>query len=249
VVEREARVFRRLWRGTVFSSLLTPILFLAAMGVGLGELIDQHSGNVGGVTYVQYIAPGLLATSAAMVAAGESMWPILGGIKWQRTYQGMVATPINARDVYYGHVLWAALRDALSSTAFLVVAVFFGAIPSPWGVLAIPAASLCGCAMAAPIAAFAATQETDVTFPLIFRLGVIPLFLFSGTFFPISQLPGWIQPIAVCSPLWHGVELCREATTGQANVGAVVVHIAVLCVYIVVGAWFGRRTFTRRLAS
>jgi lipooligosaccharide transport system permease protein len=249
VVEREARVFRRLWRGTVFSSLATPVLFLAAMGVGLGNLIDQRSGGAGGVGYLEFIAPGLLASSAAMVAAGESLWPVLGGIKWMRTSQGMVATPIRPADVYGGLVLWAAIRDAMAATAFVLIAALFGAVPSVWGVLAIPAAALCGAAFAAPLAAFAATQETDVTFPMIMRLGIIPMFLFSGTFFPVKQLPGWSQPLAVLSPLWHGVELCRAATTGHARAGAVVVHIGVLVAFVAVGAWFGRRTFTRRLAA
>jgi lipooligosaccharide transport system permease protein len=122
-------------------------------------------------------------------------------------------------------------------------------VPSPWGVFAIPASALCGAAVAAPIAAFSATQETDVTFSLIMRLGIIPLFLFSGAFFPISQLPEWAQKLAVLSPLWHGVELCRAATTGHAHAAAVVGHVAALFAFIAVGAFFGRRTFTRRLAA
>ncbi|MCU1429826.1 MAG: type transporter, partial [Actinomycetia bacterium] len=160
VVEREARVFRRLWRGSVFSSLMTPVLFLAAMGVGLGDLIDQRSGGAGGVTYVQFIAPGLLAASAAMVAAAESMWPVLGGIKWMRTSHGMAATPIEPADVFGGLLAWTAVRDAMTAAAFVAIAALFGAVPSAWGVLAIPAAALCGCAFAAPLSAFSATQET-----------------------------------------------------------------------------------------
>src|SRR4051794_21371226 len=141
VVEREARVFRHLWRGSVFSSVLTPVLFLAAMGVGLGGLIDQRSGGAGGVSYVEFIASGLLAANAAMFAAGEAMWPVLGGLKWMRTSHGMVATPIQPADVYYGLVVWAALRDVMSGTAFIAIAALLGAVPSPWGVLAIPAAA------------------------------------------------------------------------------------------------------------
>jgi lipooligosaccharide transport system permease protein len=241
-------VFRRLWRGSVFSSLLTPVLFLAAMGVGLGDLIDQRSGGAGGVSYVEFIAPGLLAASAAMVAAGESLWPVLGGVKWMRTSHGMAATPIAPADVFGGLVVWAGLRDAMSSTAFVAIAALFGAVPSPWGVLAIPAAALTGCAFAAPLAAFAATQDTDLTFPLIMRLAIIPLFLFSGTFFPVDQLPGWAQPLTAASPLWHGVELCRAATTGHAHATAIMAHVTVLFGFVAAGSFFGTRTFTRRLA-
>jgi lipooligosaccharide transport system permease protein len=249
VVEREARVFRHLWRGSVFSSVLTPILFLAAMGVGLGDLIDQRSGGAGGVSYLEFIAPGLLAASAAMVAAGESLWPVLGGIKWMRTSHGMVSTPIAPSDVFGGFVIWAGIRDMIAATAFVIVAALFGAVPSPWGVFAIPAAALTGCAFASPLAAFSATQETDLSFPLIMRLGIIPMFLFSGTFFPVSQLPGWVQPLAELSPLYHGVELCRAATTGVGSAGAIAVHIVVLVGFVAVGAFFGARSFTRRLAS
>jgi lipooligosaccharide transport system permease protein len=249
VVEREARVFRRLWRGSVFSSLVSPVLFLAAMGVGLGNLIDQRSGGAGGVDYVDFIAPGLLAASSALVSAGESMWPVLGGIKWMRTSQGMVSTPITPPDVYGGLVVWAGLRTALSATAFVAVATLFGAVNSPWGVLAIPAAALTGCAIAAPITAFSATQETDAAFPMIMRLGIIPLFLFSGTFFPTDQLPGWGQALARLSPLWHGVELCRAATTGRGDGVAVLAHVVVLLAFVGAGAFAGTRTFTRRLAA
>jgi lipooligosaccharide transport system permease protein len=249
MVEREALVFRRLWLGSVFTSLLAPVLFLAAMGVGLGTLIDQHAGGAGGVDYVAFITPGLLAASATMVAAGESMWPVLGGLKWQRTMHAMVATPMGSGDVYDGLIIWAAIRTLISATAFVAIATLFGGVISPWGILAIPAAALTATAFSAPLAAFSATQDSDLPFALIMRLGIIPLFLFSGTFFPISQLPAWARPIAVCSPLWHGVQLCRAATTGQADASALLVHLAVIGAFIAAGAWWGRRTFARRLAS
>jgi lipooligosaccharide transport system permease protein len=249
VVEREARVYKRLWRGNVFSSLLSPVLFLAAMGVGLGDLVDQRSGGAGGVSYLEFIAPGLLAASAAMVAAGESMWPVLGGLKWMRTSHGMASTPIQPRDVHAGLVVWVMVRTAITATAFVVVAALFGAVPSFWGVLAVPAAALGAAAFAAPISAFSATQDSDAAFPMIFRLGVIPLFLFSGTFFPVDRLPGWAQPLVVCSPLYHCVELCRAATTGQAHVDAVVVHVVVLLGFAAAGLALGGRSFTRRLAA
>jgi lipooligosaccharide transport system permease protein len=225
------------------------VLFLAAMGVGLGNLIDQRSGGAGGVDYVDFIAPGLLAASSALVSAGESMWPVLGGIKWMRTSQGMVSTPITPPDVYGGLVVWAGLRTALSATAFVAVATLFGAVNSPWGVLAIPAAALTGCAIAAPITAFSATQETDAAFPMIMRLGIIPLFLFSGTFFPISRLPDWLEPVALLSPLYHAVELCRAATTGDIAFLDGFGNVVVLLAFIAAGVWWGERTFRRVLSQ
>jgi lipooligosaccharide transport system permease protein len=249
VVEREARVFRRLWRGSVFTGLVSPILYLAAMGVGLGGLVDAGSGHLEGVNYLAFVTPGLLAASAMQGAAGESLWPVMAGTKWSRFFHGVVATPVRPSDLYVGFVLWTAVRAAIFSTGFLAVGAVLGGVPSPWGALALPAAVLGATAFAAPLTAFSATQDIDLAFPLIMRLGVIPLFLFSGTFFPVSQLPGWLQPVAALSPLWHAVQLCRSATTGTFRPGPALVHVAVLVAFIAAGAAWGVRTFTRRLSA
>lgn len=247
VVEREARVFRRLWRGTAFSGLVTPLLFLAAIGVGLGGLVDERSGDVEGVSYLVFVTPGLLAASAMQTAAGNSLWPVMAGTKWIRSYHAMVASPLAPGDVYGGFVTWNSIRTALYSSAFLVVAAVLGGVPSPWGVLALPFAVLTGASFAAPLGAFAASQETDQPFAIIMRLGIMPLFLFSGTFFPLDLLPRWLETLAVISPLWHGAELCRAATTGTLEAGPVALHAAVLAAIIAAGWRAGTRTFTRRL--
>ncbi|MDP9069883.1 MAG: ABC transporter permease [Actinomycetota bacterium] len=247
VVEREARVWRLTWRGSVFSSFVSPMLFLAAIGLGLGGLVDDRTGTVGGVRYLAFVAPGLLAAAAMQSAAGEALWPVMAGIKWVRFFRAMVATPVSAADVYGGVVVWTALRTAMSASAFLAVATLLGAVPSPWGLAAVPAAVLCAVAFTAPLAAFAATQETDALFPVILRVGVVPLFLFSGTFFPVDQLPGWLRPVAAASPLWHGVELCRAATTGALEAGPALAHVAVLSALVLVGWRWGTRAFARRL--
>jgi lipooligosaccharide transport system permease protein len=247
VVEREARVYRSLWRGVAFSTFVQPALYLAAMGLGLGGLVQSHSGHVNGLDYLDFVAPGLLVASSMQLAAGESLWPVLAGVKWLRFYFGVVATPIEPGELYGGWVLWGAIRSVMSASAFLLIAALLGAVPSAWGVLAIPAAALCGAAFASILTAFAVTQETDAAFPMIMRLGILPLFLFSGTFFPVSQLPSGIRWLAWFSPLWHGVELARAATTGQFDALPILGHIAFLVGCVAVGAWFGLRTFTRRL--
>jgi lipooligosaccharide transport system permease protein len=249
VVEREFQVYRRLWRGLAFSMFLNPILFLAAMGVGLGNLVDESSGDVAGVSYLQFVAPGLMVASAVQLVAGESLWPVMAGAKWLRFYHGMTATPITAGDVFGGFVIWQAIRTVLAATVFLAVAALLGAIPSAWGILAIPATALTAAAFCAPIGAFSVTQESDFSFPVIMRLGILPLFLFSGTFFPISELPDWLEPFVVLSPLWHGVEIARSATTGDVEIGPMLVHVVVLVAFITAGWLAGTRTFTRRLAS
>src|SRR3954463_2600583 len=143
VIEREALVYSRLWRGLAFSTFVRPALYLAAMGIGLGGPVSARSGSVDGLTYLDFVAPGLLVASAAQLAASESMWPVLGGAKWMRQYHGVVATPIAPGELYGGFVLWTALQAMLGATAFLFVAALLGAIPSLGGVLAIPAAGLC----------------------------------------------------------------------------------------------------------
>ncbi|MGH9027680.1 MAG: ABC transporter permease [Acidimicrobiia bacterium] len=246
-VEHQATVFRKFWRGSVIFYVLNPVLFLAAMGVGLGGLVDERTGDVDGVPYLTFIAAGLMAASAMLGATAESLWPVMGGMKWLRTYHAMVATPLRPSDVYAGVIVWTTVRAAMGAAVFVVVAALLGAVPSPWGVAAIPAAALTAAAFAAPLTAFAGSQETDARFPVIMRLGVMPLFLFSGTFFPVSQLPTGLQALAVLSPLWHGVELCRGATTGSIGYWAALAHIAVLGACVFAGWQWGARSFTRRL--
>ncbi|MGY6500605.1 MAG: ABC transporter permease [Acidimicrobiales bacterium] len=248
VVEREAQVFRRLWRGSVFSSVVAPVLFLAAMGVGLGGLVDEGTRDLGGLDYLAFVAPGLLVASAMQTAAGESLWPVMAGHKWIGTFHAMAATPLRPGDVFVGFVAWNGVRVAGAATIFLLVAVVLGAVPSWWAPLAIPAATLCGVAFSAMLAAFAVRQDSDVSFSLIMRLGVLPLFLFSGTFFPVEQLPDPVEPFVVLSPLWHGVELARGATTGSIDAGAAAGHTAVLVVVTALATWWGAAGFRRRLS-
>jgi len=247
VAEREARVWRRFWRSSALTLVLMPLMFLGAIGLGLGGLVDENTGSVGGVDYLAFVAPGILAASAMQGAAGQSLWPVMGGMKWIRTFHGAAATPLRPGDVFGGWVLWIGAREAMNASIFVAVAALLGAVTSPWGVLAVPAAALTGLAFAAPISAYSAVQDSDLGFPVIMRVGILPLFLFSGTFFPVDQLPEWLQPVAWASPLWHGVELCRGATTGSLGIGAAG-HVAYLAAWIAVGCWFGVRNFASRLA-
>ena len=178
------------------------------------------------------------------------MWPVLGGAKWMRQFHGVVATPIGPGELFGGFVLWTAMRSMFGAAAFLLVAALLGAIPSAWGVLAIPAAALCAAAFSRAARRVLDHRRTPTSsFPMIMRLGVLPLFLFSGTFFPISQLPSALQPLAALSPLWHGVELARAATTGTFHPAAIIAHVAFLAACIAVGTRVGTRTFTKRLSS
>jgi lipooligosaccharide transport system permease protein len=252
VVEHRALQYRRTFRASIFSSFLSPVLFLAAMGLGLGTYVNQSgsaSQALGGLTYLQFLAPGLLAATAMQSAAFEAAFPIMGGLTWQRTFHAMYATPIGPRDIVLGNVVWIGIRLTMIAAIFTLVMTVFGAVASPLILLAIPAAVLTGLAFATPITAFSATQRTPEKFNVLFRFGITPLFLFSGTFFPISNLPAFLQPIAWLSPLWHGVELTRGlalGTIGEAPLIAVV-HVVVLVTITGLGLAWAYRTVEARL--
>lgn len=250
-LEREAVVYRRFFRGFAFSKFGEPVLYLLAIGVGLGTMINAAGNTIDGLTYLQFVAPGLMAATVVQSATGDSLWPVLGGFKWVGWYHGMAASPMSAPDIFLGTLVAHFIRFVLSATMFLIVAALLGAVLSPWGVAAIPAAALCGLSVAAPLSGFSATQDNDHNFALVLRFLTLPMFLFSGTFFPLSQLPPAMQVVAWIFPLWHGVELCREATTGvlgPAGWAGVAAHVAILVAYVLAGWAWGLRTFTRRLA-
>jgi lipooligosaccharide transport system permease protein len=236
--------YKRTWRSSITTSFLYPVLYLAAIGVGLGSLIHHP---VDGVRYLDFVAPGLLAATAMQIGANEAMYPVMVGTKWMRTYFAMLATPLRVRDVLRGHLGWIATRLSIVSVIYLGVVAAFGVVRSPLAVLALPAAVATGAAFAAPIAAFAVTQDKDVGFTTIYRFGLIPLFLFSGTFFPVTQLPGWLQPVADATPLFHGVSLCRGLVLGQLSLWPALGHALYLVALTALGYLLARWTFTRRL--
>jgi lipooligosaccharide transport system permease protein len=246
-LERELLVFVRTWRGSAFTAIVQPLLFLLAMGIGLGDLVDDGAGtSTVALDYLDFVAPGLLAASALLAVSGEALWGVMGGVKWMGQFKAMVATPMMPGDVYGGLVLSAGVRAGGAAVAFLVVAALLGGVSSRWAPLAVVAAVLLAMSTMAALSAYAVRKEDDSTFPLIMRLGVIPMFLFSGTFFPVQQLPAALQPVAVVSPLWHGVEVARDATTGAID-GWTLAHAAVLVALAAVAVPFGVRGFERRL--
>jgi lipooligosaccharide transport system permease protein len=239
--------YKRTWRSSMTVSFLEPLLYLAAMGIGLGTLVDHHVHHVQGVSYLTFVGPGLLASATMQIGVGESTYPVMGAIKWVKTYHAMLATPLRFIDVLRGHMAWITLRLTMVSGIFLGVLAAFGLVRSWEAVLALPAGVLTGLAFSAPIVAFAATQEKDSAFAVIYRFGVVPLFLFSGVFFPVTRLPGWLQPIAWATPLYHGVALCRALVLGSATAGPSAAHAAYLVALILAGYAVATVTYRRRL--
>ena len=250
VIEHRAVQYRRTYRSSVFTSFLSPVLFLTAMGLGLGGYVDRSDDAVlGGLSYLEFLAPGLLAATVMQSAAFEATFPIIGGLNWQRTFHAMYATPLSPRDIALGNLLWIAIRMAMIASVFSLVIVALGATRSPLVVLGIPVAVLTGMAFAAPISAFSATQRTPSRFNVMFRFIVVPLFLFSGTFFPIESLPESVRPIAWLSPLWHGVDLTRGLVLGTAGEqpAVMLVHLVVLVAIVAASTWAAIRMIERRL--
>jgi lipooligosaccharide transport system permease protein len=242
-----AVVYRRTWRGSIIGRFLSPLFFLLSMGVGLGSLVDSRAGGVDGVPYLQFVVPAIVATQSMWVAMGESTYAVLGYIKWNMVYHAMLATPMRVADVLAGHFLAVAGHLTLATSIFMAVAAVFGGFSSWWAVACLPIAVLTGMAFVTPIFAFTARQEGDGGFNILFRWVMTPLMLFSGTFFPIAQLPSWMQPIAWVTPLWHGVEACRSVSAGSVVPLVLMGHLAVLGAYAAVGWWLADRAFTTRL--
>jgi lipooligosaccharide transport system permease protein len=241
--------YRRTWRASIMTTFVNPTLYLLAMGVGLGSFVDKSSGpaSLGHLSYLHFVAPALAATAAATTAASESMFPVMGAFKWTKSYYAMMATPLRVGDIMAGHLTWIGVRVSMAVGSYLIVMAAFGATPSLWTIAVLPVGLLTGMAFATPLAAFAVTQDSEGGFSLIFRLVVVPLFLFSGVFFPISQLPVGLRVAAYATPLWHGVDLCRNLTLGRATLGGSAVDLGYLLAVTLAGLVWARSTFRRRL--
>lgn len=247
VLEHDLRFYRQTWRGTLTSVFVSPVLYLVALGVGLGQVIDQGGNEpMPGVSYAQFVGPALLVTQAMQAAIFESAYPLMGKFEWRRTFHGILATPVSIGGLFTGEVLWISFRLAVGAAGFFLALLLFGLVLAPTGLLAIPIAILTGLAFALPMFAFTATITRDEHYSLIFRFIQLPLFLFSGAFFPVSVLPPVLQVIAWLTPIANGIELARSATLGTFE-STDVVHLAVIVAWIVVGGALALRQTRRRL--
>jgi lipooligosaccharide transport system permease protein len=241
--------YKRTWRGTAISSVVNPVFYLSALGIGLGTLVNRAHSTPGGVSYVAFVAPGVLAATAMQIGTFEAAWPVLGSIKWTRNYHAMLATPLGIRDIVLGHQLWIAARVVSSSAVYLAVIAAFGGIHSWLAPLALPVCFLVGLAFSGAMSAYSSTRETDNAFAVVFRFGIVPMFLFSGTFFPISRLHVPLREIAYATPLYHGVALCRGLTLGTIHWPAALGHTAYLVAFAVAGLVLAEHFYARRLVT
>jgi len=248
VTEAGARVYRRTWRGSVISAFLNPVLFLLAMGVGLGQLVDEGSGTATlDLPYLTFLAPGLLAATAMQTAAGDASYPVMAGIKWRKTYEAALATPLGVGDLVIGTLMWIGIRLTFVTAVYAVIMTIFGATTIGQGLLSVPPAVLTGLAFAAPVMAYTARLKRETGLATMFRFGIVPLFLFSGTFFPIEQLPDGIEPFAYLTPLWHGVSLCRGLALGLDFTVHPLLSVGYLALWVAAGGWLAIRFMRKRL--
>jgi lipooligosaccharide transport system permease protein len=220
---------RRYLATGIVVSLLTPLVYVLALGVGLGALVDRHGTTPLGVPYLAFVAPGLLAAVAMQTAIGDVASLVMAGFKWVRVFHGMAATPLTARQVCDGTLGFIALRLSANSAVYLAIMACFGAVRRWQIVFAVPVAVLAAMAFATPVAAvIASIQNERNVFNILFRFVATPMFLFSGTFYPVSRLPDWGRWLAAVSPLWHGTELARAAALGAGSPVGVLGHLAYL---------------------
>lgn len=244
VLEYHLVTYRRTWRATVFSSFVLPLLTVLSFGVGVGGYVD---GDVGGVPYLDYLVPGLIAVTALQVAVSESTWSVLGNFEWTKIYASQCATPLTTDEILGGHLAYVLLRALLSGTAFLLVAFLFGVPRSLWALAVLPLVALIALAVAAPTFAFSASISSDNYLSLLYRFGQIPMTLFAGVFFPVESLPLVPRILAYVSPLWHGVELSRAVVLDTLPGWSVPGHLLSLAAWALAGLLLARYRFRRRL--
>src|SRR4051794_27505419 len=213
VLEYHLVNYRRTWRSSALSTLVMPLLTMLGFGVGVGAYV---TGGVDGVPYLDWIVPGLIASTAVQAALGEATWPVLSYFEWLKVYFAQAAAPLRVADILGGHLAFMLFRILLSATAFLGIAVLFGAVHSWWAPLTLIVALLVGFAVAAPTIAYSASISSDSYLAILMRFAVLPMSLFSGVFFPIESLPAVLRWVAWALPLWHGVDLSRDAMLGVA---------------------------------
>ncbi len=251
VAEHRIRGMRSYLQTIIATSLGNPLVYLFALGVGLASLVDQQvsAGAAGGVTYLVFVAPALLASAAVTVAAEESTYPMMMGFKWNPIFLGMNAAPISGNQITNGMVIAMMVRIVPTCAIYFAVMMLFGAVPLALGALGIVTASLTGLAIGVVIMSYTSRIEEDKgQMAMIMRFGITPMFLFSGTFFPLTQLPIYLQWIGWISPLWHGTELGRVLSYSLVEpLWLTIVHGVYLIALTVVGVRITQRVVTRRL--
>jgi lipooligosaccharide transport system permease protein len=246
-----AIAYKRTWKGSAISSFVNPLLYVLAMGVLLGGYIHTDPAKLeGATTYLAFVAPGMVAAQAMQTVFGEVTYPVMGAIKWHKSYFGMIATPLGVPEIVLANLGFVLFRVSLTCAVFFAVLAPFGVFESLLGVVvAFFVQLLIGAAFAAPLYGYSAGLKDESAFSLVFRLGMIPLFLFSGAFFPISNLSTPLEVLARITPLWHGVDLTRMLVLGNVDGSRALVHVVYLGTLAVLGWFWAVHRLSKRMIT
>lgn len=245
VLEYRLTKYRQSWRSALFNSLAIPVLLLLGVGLSVGSYVNRH-GTLG-MPYLDFVAPGLLASSTLQLAMTEAGAPVFNSFHWERSYFGMITAPARPLDLIAGELAYLALRMAPTALIFTLLMAGLGGTHSGWAIALPLIAVLVGLAGAAPMLAYSASVSTVIMMSVLLRFSLLPMTLFSGVFFPITRLPAAIRPVAYALPLWHGVQLSRAAASGVGSLAASCGHLLVLLLWCAAGIAVAHGRFVRRL--
>jgi lipooligosaccharide transport system permease protein len=247
LVYRNLLAYKHYWIAFV-TGFFEPIFYLVAVGYGVGQFVDEVSFSGLEVAYPVFLAPGLLAVATMNGAIFDGFFSPFFKLNWMKTYDGIITTPIGIPDISVGEIIWATLRGTIYGAGFLIVILALGLIKSVWAVLALPAVTLSTAALAAGAMVLTASTKQISALEKVMTLIVMPLFLFSGTFYPIELYPAYIRPVIQASPLYHSATLLRSLTTGEVDV-ATLGNVGYLVGMLAIAGWIAIRLMRRRLIS
>jgi lipooligosaccharide transport system permease protein len=244
LVSRNLRAARRYWLVMV-SGFFEPLFYLVGLGIGVGTLVGDITYADRTISYQEFVAPALLAASAMNGAIYETTGNVFFKLNYAKTYDGVLATPLGVRDIAVGETIFALMRGAVYSVAFVSIMLVLGLIESTWAILAVPAALLVGASFAAVGLSAVTLMRSWADFAFI-ELLTLPMFLFSATFVPLDEYPEPVQWVLPATPLYHGVDLMRTLTIGQVSWGALL-NVAYLIGVLALGVWFTSRRLQHKL--
>ena len=244
---RNLVAYRHYWMVFV-SGFFEPLFYLVAVGFGVGQFVEKIPYGGIRIEYAVFLAPGLLAAATLNGAVFDGFFSPFFKLNWMKTYEGIITTPLGIPDIAVGEILWALMRGSIYGAGFLIVMLALGLIQSVWAVLALPAVMLSAGALSSGAMVLTGITKEISSLEKVMTLIVFPLFLFSGTFFPVGLYPGFLQPIVMATPLFHSAALLRDLTTGQVGMGTLL-HVTYLVAMVVIAASVAIRLMRRRLIS
>lgn len=244
ILGRHMTVFRRTWLSNVMYNCIEPLLYLASMGFGIGAFVTEMNG----LSYIQFVATGMVASSAMFAATFECTYGSFIRLHHQKTFHAMLAAPTTVRDVIWAEGLFGAVKTVCFGAAILLVITLLGQVASLWALLILPFLIIPGLAFSFLALAFTGYISNIEYFNYYITLFITPLYLFAGIFFPVNAMPGWLAGVIYLNPLYHVVEVCRSLSLGLVSAG-LLVHVGLLALLAAVAAWLAIRLMKKRMIA